>query len=324
MKYLSRRKFLKLISCTVVILLFSQQLFGSEKEVSVKTYTYKKVGDLEIKADVYRLNDNTIRPVAVWIHGGALINGHREEIDNIVNQKLLEAGYAIVSVDYRLAPETKLPSIIEDIEDVFEWIYKKGPDLFQVDTSKIAVVGGSAGGYLALLSGFRIKPRPTVLVAFYGYGDLIGDWFSKPSMHHFNDMTKQKAWEQVNGSQISDSRDRKGDGRGFYRYSRKHGIWPKVVSGWDSFTEAENFFEYMPLKNITPDFPPTILIHGTNDTDVPYEQSLMMVKEFEKHNVEHKLITIPDAEHGLKDGDPELINAAYNSAFEFIKQFMEN
>jgi len=74
---------------------------------------------------------------------------------------------------------------------------------------------------------------------------------------------------------------------------------------------------------VTRDFPPTMLIHGTNDTDVPYEQSLMMAEEFEKYNVEHELVTIPGAEHGLRDGDPELVEAANNSAVEFINRFMK-
>ena len=53
-------------------------------EVRVQTYTYKQVGDLEIKADVYRADDETLRPVVVWIHGGALIMGSRSGIDTDV------------------------------------------------------------------------------------------------------------------------------------------------------------------------------------------------------------------------------------------------
>ena len=323
MEHLSRRGFIKLTGTAVVLYPFGQQLFANETVVSVKTYTYKKVGDLEIKVVVHRIDDNVIRPVVIRIHGGALIMGHRDWEKDKVCLKLIEEGYAIVSVDYRLAPETKLPDIIEDLEDVFNWIREEGPELFRVETGKIAVTGGSAGGYLTLTSGFRVKPRPTVLVAFFGYGDLIGNWYSTPSQHHPSDITEQEAWDQVSGHQISDSRDRKGDGGAFYMYCRKHGLWPEAVSGWDPFTEAEKFFPYMPVKNVTGDYPPTMLIHGTNDTDVPYEQSVMMAEEFKKHNVEYELVTIPGAEHGLRDGDPKIVDAAYDSAVEYINRFMK-
>jgi acetyl esterase/lipase len=135
-------------------------------EVQMRTYTYKRVDDLEIKANVYRHDDTKVRPVAVWIHGGALIMGGRDGVMGRVKKMFLDAGYTIVSIDYRLAPETKLPAIIEDVEDAFKWIRKKGPELFYVDSSRIAVLGGSAGGYLTLVTGHRVEPRPTVLVSF--------------------------------------------------------------------------------------------------------------------------------------------------------------
>jgi dipeptidyl aminopeptidase/acylaminoacyl peptidase len=76
----------------------------------------------------------------------------------------------------------------------------------------------------------------------------------------------------------------------------------------------------MPVKNVTPDYPPTVMIHGTADTDVPYEQAVLMAEQLQKHNVKHELITIPGAEHGLAGGDPKVIDAAYAKAFAFIDE----
>ena len=142
---------------------------------------------------------------------------------------MLDAGYTLISLDYRLAPETKLPEIIQDIEDAFRWIRRDGPRLFNIDATRIAVVGGSAGGYLTLTSGFRVRPRPTVLLSLWGYGDLVGDWYSKPSphpRHQQSKLTRDEAYRQVSGPAISDSRDRKGDGGAFYQYCRQTGTWP--------------------------------------------------------------------------------------------------
>jgi acetyl esterase/lipase len=294
-------------------------------QARVQTYTYKRVGDLEIKADVYRADDDKVRPVVVWIHGGALIMGGREGVNRRVKKMFLDAGYAIVSIDYRLAPETKLSTIIEDVEDAFKWIRDKGPDLFNIDSSRIAVLGGSAGGYLTLATGHRVKPCPTVLVAFYGYGDLIGDWYSKPSphpRHHRSKMSEEQIRQIISGPAIANSRNRKGNGGAFYQFCRQRGLWPREVSGWDPHEEPKKFDPYMPVGNVTRQYPPTLLIHGTEDTDVPFEQSVMMAAQFSKHGVDHELIAIVGAEHGLGGGDPEKIDEAYKKVFQFVHKRM--
>lgn len=325
MSRIDRRSFLASSVAAVSASRWLDSAHAAERQRMPTTYTYKKVGDLAIKADVYRSDDDIVRPVVVWIHGGALINGHRAGISGRVKQWALESGYALVSIDYRLAPETQLPEIIQDLEDAFSWIRSDGPKLFHIDPTKVAVTGGSAGGYLTLTSGFRVKPRPNVLVAFWGYGDLVGDWYSKPSphpRHHRSKLTREEAFAQVSGPPVSDSRDRKGNGGAFYQHCRQHGIWPKEVSGWDPHKEAERFFPFMPVKNVTKDYPPTAMIHGTADTDVPYEQSVMMAAEFKKHDVRHELLSIPDGEHGLGGGDPKLIDDAYTRAFEFADGYL--
>jgi acetyl esterase/lipase len=287
----------------------------------MQTYVYKTVGDLKIKADVHRAKDTVVRPVVAYFHGGALMGGHRGGVDGRAKAMLLEAGYTLVSIDYRLAPETKLPAIIEDVEDAFAWLREEGPTLFSVDTDRIAVMGVSAGGYLALTAGFRVRPRPAAIVSFYGYGDLIADWYSRPSPYHSTRMTEEEARRQVAGSPISDPRDKPGERFEFYRFCRQHGIWPQEVSVWDPHTEASSFYPFMPVRNVTKEYPPTMLIHGTDDTDVPYEQSVMMAEELRKHGVEHELVTIPGAEHGLADADPRQIEDAYTKALAFLARY---
>ncbi len=298
---------------------------AEDPEIQVETYTYKRVGDLEIKAEVHRPDDGVVRPVVVWIHGGALIMGHRQGISNRVRQYCRRSGHVLVSLDYRLAPESKLPEIISDIEDAFRWIRERGPELFAADPNKLAVMGGSAGGYLTLTAGFRVQPRPQVLLAFWGYGDLIGDWYSQPSphpRHHRSQLSEEEAWQQVNGPPISDSRQRRGNGSAFYQFCRQRGVWPAAVSTWNPYTEPERFYPYMPVQNVTPDYPPTFLIHGTEDTDVPHEQSVMMAKQLAKHGVMHRLVSVAGGEHGLGGGAEEEIEQAYRDGFAFIERHL--
>ena len=95
-----------------------------------ETVVYKEVGTLAIKADVYHYSDTKVRPVVVSLHGGALIMGHRENLSRPVRNFALTNGYVLVSFDYRLAPETQLPAIIEDVEDAFRWLRAKGRSAF--------------------------------------------------------------------------------------------------------------------------------------------------------------------------------------------------
>ena len=263
-----------------------------------------------------------MRPIAVWIHGGALIMGRRQGVPQPLMDRLIEAGFAVVSIDYRLAPETKLPAIIEDVEDAFDWIRRQGPGLFRADPDRIAVLGSSAGGYLTLTTGYRVDPRPQSLVSFWGYGDLIGPWYSTPSPHDRHQrivMTREQALAQVSGPPISNSDDRDGNGGAFYQHCRQHGIWPKEVSGWDPVSEAEMFLPYMPVRNVTPDYPPTLLVHGTADTDVPYEQSTLMAGEFRRHGVRHELLTFEGAEHGIGGSSSAEADRAYSAAVAFLQ-----
>src|SRR5690242_6433983 len=142
-----------------------------------QTYVYKTAGDLKIEADVYRPPGEGPFPAILMLHGGALMMGSR----NVGSQQLdryLGAGYAVVSADYRLAPETKASGIFEDLRDAWRWM--RTEKSLRIFPNRIAVTGGSAGGYLALVSGYLLEPRPKAIVSFFGYGDPTADWESKP------------------------------------------------------------------------------------------------------------------------------------------------
>jgi acetyl esterase/lipase len=279
---------------------------GEEIEYSMETYVYKRVGSLEIKADVYRPSDDKTRPAIMFIHGGALISGSRDSPIWVKSfGRYLKAGYAVVSIDYRLAPETKLAGIIEDVEDAYLWMRGEGPELFNIDPNNIAVMGGSAGGYLTLTAGFRLKPSPKALVSFYGYGDVTGDWYSMPTPFYLEKphVLKETAFEFVQGKPIANTdsltkSEQQGRGR-FYLYCRQQGLWPNEVAGHDPAKEHDWFSDYEARKNVTRNYPPTMLLHGEKDTDVPFEQSVLMAEELERNNVEYEFISQPHWVHGF-------------------------
>ena len=289
-------------------------------------WTYKRVGDLDIGADVYSGGNLDGEPVVVWLHGGALIMEHRDSVPPWVFRASAEIGAAVVAIDYRLAPETKLPEIIADVEDAFAWLGGEGSEPPPGRPGPIAAVGGSAGGYLALLTGYRVRPRPSAIVSLWGYGDLVGEWYSTPSphpAHHSIEMSREEALRQVSGPPIADDRSRDGNGWAFYQHCRQHGLWPKEVAGWDPVLERERFVPYMPLENVADGYPPTLLIHGTEDTDVPYERSVEMAEAFRAHGVGHRLLSIEGAEHGLDGTDERTIDETFDEATAFLRRHLQ-
>ena len=295
------------------------------------TVTYRKVDGHEILADVYRPKGNSVRPVIVYIHGGALIRGNRQlTTDYHVPARVLslaeENGYALVSLDYRLAPETKLPAIASDIEAAFAWLGGDDAKRFHLNTDQIVAVGDSAGGYLALTTGYRVHPKPKALVALYGYGELNTDWYAKPNpypKYNMQKITREEAMQQTDGAVISDVNFRKGDSGKIYMYYRQTGLWPQEVSGFNPESIAKDIAPYEPVKNVTREYPPTLMIHGTQDTDVPFEESLKMAEQFKRHGVPYILRPIDKGEHGFEGGDPAQIDDAYNTMREFMLKYLE-
>ena len=333
------------LSCIILVYQFNNA--GTQKSVLLErtlmetdslafvkqTFVYKTVEGHSIKADVYRSPGKSIQPVIFWIHGGALIFGERGWMrpGSDLFKGYMRSGYTIVSIDYRLAPETKLAAIIEDVQDAYKWVRNEGPALFHIDPNRIVVIGHSAGGYLTLMAGFCFDPPPNVLVSFYGYGDIAGEWYSCPDSFYNQQpaISKMEAYEAIQDSIISTCPwDSNPDSYPmkrylYYLYCRQNGLWPKEVSGFDPEKEPKKFDPWCPIRNITKDYPPTLLLHGDKDTDVPFEQSVMMAAELERHAVEYEFIRMENMGHGFESSGDGMKNVKVADAFKRVLDFMD-
>lgn len=294
---------------------------GSAAASAATSYAYKVIGGCEIGADVYRPRSPSGAGV-MWLHGGALMMGNRGWINHELVRMLNNAGVTVASVDYRLAPETLLPEIAGDIEYAWAWLAGQGTRLFGLDPARLAVMGQSAGGYLTLLSGHTLVPWPRVLVSFYGYGDIVGDWYTKPSPFYAQmaPVSHEEAWALVGDPPICQSGEERFP---LYLHCRQLGIWPRVVSGRDPAQEPGFFRRYSPLHNVGHGYPPTLLLHGDEDTDVPHEQSLLMAEALSRAGVEHRLITIGGGGHGFDDEvQRPAVRVALHSAVAFLSEHL--
>ena len=285
------------------------------------TRTYKTAGACALAADVYQPagEPKAPRPALVWIHGGALIMGARAGIDAALRDALVRAGYVVVSIDYRLAPETKLPAILDDVRDALRWTREEGAKAFAIDPARLAVAGASAGGYLTLTTGYRVSPPPRALISYWGYGDVAGAWYSRPDPFYRRQplVPREEAERAVGRTPIADGAGRPERAR-FYLYCRQQGRWPQEVAGLDPDQDPKALDPFCPVRNVTPAYPPTLLVHGTKDTDVPYEQSQMMAEALARHGVAHELLTIPGGSHGLAGARPDVTDRVRASALAFL------
>ncbi len=290
-----------------------------------QTFVYKTVNGCGLRADFYRPPGHAVRPLIFWIHGGALMMGHRGNLGKEHLERYIRAGFSVLSIDYRLAPETKLPGILDDVQDAYGWARSMAPKL-RIDPDRIAVVGHSAGGYLALASGYLFHPRPRAIVSFYGYGDIAGAWYSEPSPYYSRKamVSKAEALKAISGGVPCGGKSPR-ERYLFYLYCRQQGLWPKEVTGLDPHTSRRAFNRFCPIRNVRGDYPPTMLLHGDKDTDVPFEQSVEMYNELKRSLIECEFVPVAGGGHGFDQGkmnDPE-ISADFDRVIAFLKKHLE-
>ena len=279
------------------------------------TFIYKEANGCEIKGDFYSVGKEHA-PLVVYIHGGGLIFGTRTDMKKEQIDLYLQAGYNVCTIDYRLAPESKLPAIKQDIEDALIWLREHGASKFGFDPERMAVIGSSAGGYLALLSG-TFQSRPKVIVSFYGYGDIAGDWYRKPSPY-FSKMTavpEMLVQQLIQKQPISEGPIERR--YAIYLFCRQQGKWIDYLTD----NREETLDPFCPSKKTDENYPPTLLLHGDADEDVPYEQSVIMSEALSKAKIKNKLITIKNGKHSFDEnmGDPA-VGEAFEEVISFLKE----
>jgi len=135
------------------------------------TFTYKKVKNVDIILDVYvpKASRYAKYPVVFIIHGGGYLAGTTKycSFSNQQLDEILRRGWVGVSIDYRLAPAVFLDEIVQDCQDAYTWVRTELVKHVPIDPERITVFGGSAGGGLAVISGFKFSPPPKAIISFY-------------------------------------------------------------------------------------------------------------------------------------------------------------
>ncbi|OYP34925.1 alpha/beta hydrolase [Rhodopirellula sp. MGV] len=145
------------------------------------------------------------RPVIMFFHGGGWVLGDLATHDGVCRRLAKESGCAVVAVDYRLAPEIQYPGPIDDCYAATEYVYQNAESL-SVDASRLAVVGDSAGGYLASVVAIRSRDRggPPIAQQVLIYPAVeanfdTGSYRSFAEGHGLTKATMQWFWDQFLG-----------------------------------------------------------------------------------------------------------------------------
>lgn len=132
-----------------------------------------------IKAHVYKSGKSPEPgPVLINFHGSGFVFPFHGQDDGFCRQMSQRAGYTVLDVRYRLAPEHPFPAALNDVEDTVKWVLQR-PEKF--DQTRVALSGFSAGGNLVLAASSNLFSRETfhAVIAFYPPVDLYTEPGSK-------------------------------------------------------------------------------------------------------------------------------------------------
>ncbi|MFA5834861.1 MAG: alpha/beta hydrolase [Bacteroidota bacterium] len=269
------------------------------KSIVIPNITYLSVDSIQLQLDAYIPAKNLggepwvefsaqRKPVLLYIHGGGWSSLNRS-IRNLNFLPYIDKGWAVVNIDYRLLNQASFPACIADCRYALNWIYENA-NKYKFDTTKIVVSGESAGGHLALMTGFLTEDKEIAIP-------------HKPILREL------KVAAVINWFGVSDI--------------------GKLMSFWNSksFTEKlvgdttkkeEIFRLCSPLTYINPSAPPVLTIHGDADNSVPFVHATLLHESLQKHGVKNTLIVLQGKKHG--DFSEKEMSDNFKAIWKFLKE----
>lgn len=308
----------------VLLSLLLLVIFARAADARPETYVYKKIGKHAIHADVFRPDTPGPWPVLLWIHGGSFVTGSREWLPGWQRSLYLNKGFVVVSIDYRFYPGTKLDEIYRDISDAYSWIRARGPSLFNADKKRIVVAGLSAGGFLALATGFILSPRPKAIGVISGFASLTSPFFLQPSERlkkEFPSIVKERVDALAAEKLVSNDPTPPPGGRyEIYVRGRQLNTWVKELTGKDPAKDKTWFSKHEPARNISRAFPPVFQVHSEGDEVVPMSEVSILRDAMKKAGANHELAVLSGDAHSF--GPEHKLDPGVLDAFTRMAEFL--
>lgn len=248
---------------------------------------YKTVEGQAVKLDLYGLKGRRYAqaPLVVFFHGGGYVGGDKQgALDRgaeIFFPLLREHGYRMASVNYRLCAVAgaKLVDCSTDSKDALRFLVKNR-EAYGIDPDRIATMGTSAGGSLALLQSLTEKddlPGDPRLAGYEARARCAVAWFGP------TDFTATESWAGLSPLKVAIQMPvlfRVGPAVNLHEYEIVSPVW---------------YMKHNGLK------PPMLLVHGERDSTTPMQQSAWMDEEARKLGVPLTFVRVRNAEHGFRE-----------------------
>ena len=249
---------------------------------------YANAGGAQLKLNLARPKNSTrLLPTVLCIHGGGFRAGNREGYNKLC-LTLAQHGFVAATISYRLAPTNQFPAAVHDTKAAVRWL-RANAAKYGLDPGRIGVTGSSAGGHLAQFLGVTADVKDFEGMDNPGFSSAVT---CVVNVYGPSDFTKSY------GKSVD-----------------AHEVLPLWLGG-NLETARPRHIQSSPLNWVTPAAAPTLIIHGTEDKYVAYEQALWMRDRLTACGVPVELLTLDGAGHGFKGADAEKADAALIAYFE--------
>lgn len=257
--------------------------------------------------------DGTPRSCVLYLHGGGLLYGERDDLPRSYIEMFLTHGHALVCADYPLAPEMPLRGIHAFVDAL--WSLTSAELAPRLGTERVFIFGRSAGAYLALTLSARIcghgdAQRPEGVIDFYGYDDASDPALAGISEHYrsFPLVSRDNVQTIIGVEPVTSGPMAKR--YALYVYARQQGAWNELLG-----TDAEESEAYAISDAQASAMPPVFYAASTDDQDVPYAVSKKLARRLRA-----RMVTLYGLEH---DFDRDATNPAGRDAYEKLLAWMD-
>ncbi|MBX3179126.1 MAG: alpha/beta hydrolase [Candidatus Hydrogenedentes bacterium] len=257
-----------------------------------KDIVYGMGGDTELQLDLYT-PEGLIEPAPglIFIHGGGWRSGKRQDYA-LYTSRFARHGYVVATVSYRLREAGYFPNSVEDVKAAVRWMRANAAEI-NVDPDRIAAIGGSAGGHLAMMLGYTSD-----VPELEGSGGNPGVSSAVQAVVNIYGPVDFSVYPE-----------------------RDHRLVTTYLQG--RYEERTEIYELAsPILHVDPSDPPTLIIHGTLDTLVPVTQSDLLAEKFQELGMAYWYDRIDGWPHAMDVANP--VNARVEQvAVAFLREVFE-